>query len=329
MPETKVIYAASLNPHRTLAAEEALLETAAGDTAILYLYRHHDSVIIGRNQNAWAECRHEELLADGGFLARRISGGGAVYHDPQNLNFSFIVPRRLYDLHRQCAVILDAVRSLGIEAEFTGRNDIVTGGRKFSGNAFCIRKNAAFHHGTILIRTDPDKIQHYLTVSPEKIRTKGISSVRSRVINLCEVRHDLTPEIVGDALVKSFGREYGTATIGGLSEEAAVRAALLAERNASWEWLYGHTPQFDISFSERLAWGGIEFRFSLKGAIVEAAGVFSDAMETSFISRLPDALMGQPFRPDDLMRAVQKCAPSDSSGKKLADDICSVLAAHV
>ena len=142
-------------------------------------------------------------------LVRRITGGGAVYHDRGNLNFSFIAGSERYDQDRQLRLILDAVRALGIPCEATGRNDLAVEGRKFSGNAFCKRSKVKQHHGTLLIASDLDQLQKYLRVDPRKLRSKGTKSVRSRVCNLSDFLPGLRVEALLEALQTAFGREYG------------------------------------------------------------------------------------------------------------------------
>ena len=186
-----VITSVSTDPWHNLALEE-LLFTSGGEGTVLYLWQNRNTVVIGRNQNAWKECRADLLEREGGRLARRTSGGGAVFHDMGNLNFTFITPRGGYDLERQLGVILGAVRSQGIDAGFTGRNDLVTaGGGKFSGNAFCFSRDRGLHHGTILVDVDMDKLSRYLVPSADKLRSKGVDSVRSRVANLRELNPDM------------------------------------------------------------------------------------------------------------------------------------------
>ena len=153
----------SYDPWFNLALEELLYDTISESTVILYLWQNQNTVVIGKSQNAWKECRVSELEADGGRLARRSSGGGAVFHDLGNLCYTFLASSGLYDLEKQLGVILAAVGEQGIEARFTGRNDItVCDGRKFSGNAFRFSSGKGLMHGTLLLDTNPEKIARYL-----------------------------------------------------------------------------------------------------------------------------------------------------------------------
>ncbi|MEG0357015.1 MAG: lipoate--protein ligase [Christensenellaceae bacterium] len=314
----------SNNPHNTLAIEEYMLNHINSGEIVLYLYTHHDSVIIGKNQNAWAECRHEKLIADGGKLARRISGGGAVFHDSGNLNFSFIVDKENYDLHRQLKVMLDAAKSFGIDAAFSGRNDIMAGDRKFSGNAFCFRKNGAFHHGTILIDANMTKLSEYLAVSKDKIESKGIASVRSRVVNLKELNPAITPQSMEEALKQSFIAEYGEITPYAFSDAARAEIAEIEKRNASWEWLFGQSPKFDITLKTRFDWGGIELLLCLSDAKITQAHLYSDAMDADFLSSIPKQLVGCVFQSDELAARLRqiKATPEQS---KIAEDLSEYI----
>ena len=171
-------------PYGNLAREACLLEAVGVGECILYLWQNQRTVVIGRNQNAWKECRIEQLEADGGHLVRRLSGGGAVYHDLGNLNFTFLVREEDYDVSRQLEVLVGAVNRLGIHAEKTGRNDVTVDGRKISGNAFYRADGHCYHHGTILIDVDKASLSAYLNVSAAKLRSKGVDSVKARVANL-------------------------------------------------------------------------------------------------------------------------------------------------
>lgn len=310
-------------PWYNLAAEEATLLHLPPQTAVLYLYQNQNTVVIGKNQNAWKECRHQLLEEEGGKLARRISGGGAVFHDMGNLNFSFIVSREDYDLNRQLGVILGAVKSLGVNAEFSGRNDILSEGAKFSGNAFCFRRSSAFHHGTILVCVDMSKLSRYLSVSHDKIASKGVESVRARVCNLSDRNPAISVEAVADALKESFEKNYGKCEPLVMSYAEEITA--IKKRNATWEWQFGQSPCFDIETGTRFAWGNIDFQFSLKNGIITESRVFSDAIDADFIDRLPAALTGSVFSSVSLAAQLRTM---DAVGEQLtmAEDIAAFFA---
>lgn len=229
-----------------LARDGYFLENNKKGDVILYFYVNKNAVIIGRNQNAWKECSIANMDADGVQLVRRHSGGGAVFHDNGNLNFSFITDEKHYDLNRQMRVILNAVSKLGLKAELSGRNDITVDGKKFSGNAFSLAKGNRSHHGTILVNADLTKLSNYLCVSKEKMRSKGIDSVRARVCNLCELSSGLTVEAMRRLVIESFIEEYGAASEYVFDGTALAEVEERRERLASWEWRFGKTPQFDF-----------------------------------------------------------------------------------
>jgi lipoate-protein ligase A len=305
--KTFVIDTSETNPWRNLALESFLLENTPAETCILYLWQNRHTVVIGRNQNARKECRAAELEADGGFLARRLSGGGAVYHDMGNLNFTFLLPAADYDLGLQTEVILRAARSLGVDAQKSGRNDIETRGRKFSGNAFYKRGNNSYHHGTILVNVDPGAAQKYLSVSQDKIKAKGVDSVKSRIINLVECNPAITIETMKAAMRSGFDEVYGIQA-GDLALENARETLMLPEDLAvnrviearydvfsSEDWRYGKDPPFEWTAGGRFAWGGIEIRLLVKKNVIADAAVFSDSMDVEFILALPELLKGCAF----------------------------------
>ncbi len=288
-----VITSESTDPWRNLALEE-LLFTSHSEGIVLYLWQNRNTVVIGRNQNAWKECRAELLEREGGRLARRTSGGGAVFHDMGNLNFTFITPRDGYNLERQLGVILEAVRSQGVNAKFTGRNDLVTAaGGKFSGNAFCFSRAKGLHHGTILVDVNMDKLSRYLAPSADKLKSKGVDSVRSRVANLRELNPAITIDSMAAAVEAAFKAEYGECVrVDGDSLDRR-RLCALEERHASWEWRMGKTPEFNVEFNTRFSWGGIELCFRVKDGTILDTTAYSDAMDEAFIRQLPGLLTGR------------------------------------
>ncbi len=292
MSRNRLISGTFVDPWHNLAAEELLFACAAG-CRTLYIWQNANTVVIGRNQNAWKECRVALMESEGGKLARRTSGGGAVYHDLGNLNFTFLLPRGEYDLARQTGVVLEAVRSLGVNASFTGRNDLVTSeGAKFSGNAFRHSKEASLHHGTLLVNADMEKLGRYLAPSPEKLRAKGVESVRARVCNLADAGRSVTVSALRLALAEAFRREYGPYDPFGEEIFEASALAPLYEKHAGWEWRMGASPAFDLEKSVRFPWGSLELALTLENGRVKEARVYSDAMDEAFIRRVGPALAG-------------------------------------
>ena len=184
MSRLKVVRTGCTDPYVNLAAEEYLTMNAEDGAMTLFLWQNARTVVIGRNQNPWRECDVESIKRDGISLARRMSGGGAVYHDMGNLNFTFIARDGLFDISKQTDVILHACRLLGINASKTGRNDLTVAERKFSGHAYFSSGGFNYHHGTIMMDVAADDLSKYLNVSEAKLKSKGVASVISRVTNL-------------------------------------------------------------------------------------------------------------------------------------------------
>lgn len=293
----------SVSPYRNLAAEEYLMRTLPDGASLLFLWQNDDTIVIGKNQNCYAECRVAELTADGGHLARRMSGGGAVRHDMGNLCFSFIARGADYDVPRQLSIIAAACREFGIDAEPTGRNDITAAGAKFSGNAFFSVGDVHCHHGTVLINCDFDAMARYLTVKKSKLQAKGIESVRSRVVNLSSLAPGLTVPAFSEALRRAYARAAGTEPI----EAAFPDPALYAEtekRLSSPEWLYGNDPPMSDELSGRFPWGGITLRFSAAGGVITDCIADSDSLDPEMPALAARALIGVPLRLADITAAL-------------------------
>ena len=312
----------SVNPYHNLAIEQYLMETVGEEECILYLWQNRQTVVIGRNQNAWAECRTTELNQDGGHLARRLSGGGAVYHDMGNLNFTFLVSKKNYDLPKQLQVIVTACRNLGLDAQITGRNDVTVDGRKFSGNAFFDSKGQAYHHGTLLVDVDMTRLGQYLMPSKAKLQSKGVDSVRSRVVNLKELCPTLTIQRMQEEMLRAFQQVYGMNSAE-LSEADFDKDYVnqLWERNASWDWNYGKSLPATFSCEDRFPWGGIQLQLQVEKGRVAAAEVYSDAMEWNIASVLRQAIQGCTFRQQDLQQAILACDLPEN----IRQDLCLLV----
>lgn len=306
-----------------LARDGYFLENNKKGDVILYFYVNKNAVIIGRNQNAWKECSIANMDADGVQLVRRHSGGGAVFHDNGNLNFSFITDEKHYDLNRQMRVILNAVSKLGLKAELSGRNDITVDGKKFSGNAFSLAKGNRSHHGTILVNADLAKLSNYLCVSKEKMRSKGIDSVRARVCNLCELSSGLTVEAMRRLVIESFIEEYGAASEYVFDGMALAEVEERRERLASWEWRFGKTPQFDFETDKRFSFGDTQIYFNLRDGVIRETKVYSDCLDTELTTEIENALTGVHFRKEEIKAALSKMK-DQSIAAELAEHFCSL-----
>ncbi len=310
----------SFDPFFNLAVEEYLLQNTDEGCCTLYLWQNQNTVVIGRNQNAFKECRTTLLEDEGGKLARRLSGGGAVFHDLGNLNFTFLVPTADYDLDKQLKVIELACEKLGVKVERSGRNDILADGRKFSGNAFYKNGPRAYHHGTLMVDVDREKMGRYLNPSKAKLSSKGVDSVRSRVVNLKELAPDTTIELLSQKLAEAFGQVYGLPYEEiGLTEQDKAAMQPLFEKYSSWEWRLGREIPFTFECGKRFPWGSVQIQLMVDGGRVKEAEVYSDSMDWSIAEKLKQAFEGKSFSEAELCLAAEKACPD------IASDICRMI----
>jgi lipoyltransferase and lipoate-protein ligase len=309
-------------PYKNIALEEYLLWNVEKNECILYLWQNWRTVVIGVNQNPWKECHVKEIEQDEGFLARRLSGGGAVFHDLGNLNFTFLVREEDYDLERQLEVIIRAVAKFGIHAERSGRNDILTDGKKFSGNAFYNSRGHCYHHGTLLMDVDMANLSRYLNVSYAKLQSKGVDSVRSRVINLKELAPEMTIASLQNALIEAFGEVYGgipvQLPIEQINQDQVEQAA---EKFASWEWRLGRKLPFTAEYNNRFEWGDLTLQFCVESGIIKDAIAYSDGMETDFIKAIGDALKGIIFSSPEINKKIEQLAETQPVSDIVLSDI--------
>ncbi len=247
MPELGILDLRTTDPAWNLAAEQHVFDTLPRGRSCLMLWQNDRAVIIGKYQNTLAEINKPYVDAQGIRVVRRLSGGGAVYHDLGNLNFTYITDAgdlEALDLHRFCLPIVKALASLGVQAEINGRNDITIGGRKFSGNAQYLRGGRIMHHGTLLFDSDLEVVGRALRVDEEKIRAKGLRSVHSRVTNIrpC-LPQDRTLEEFRQVLIDTFAQECGGEELGFSERDLEAIGALRESRYARWDWNYGASPE--------------------------------------------------------------------------------------
>lgn len=330
MEKLFVIKSTGTDPYHNLALEEALLRSVRPGECILYLWQNRHTVVIGRNQDAGSECRIRKLEADGGFLARRLSGGGAVYHDTGNLNFTFITHTADFDKAKQTEVILGAVRLCGISCEKNGRNDITSEGRKFSGHAYYQTKSACYHHGTLMLDVNKDKLSDYLNVSPLKLSAKGVKSVKSRVVNLCELQPELTVEALSGRLIDEFGRVYNL-PVNVLNEED-IDAALLSELTLKYrsdEWKYGGDNIEPQSIEKRFDWGLARLDYEIRDGVFKSCHFFSDGLEADYLSSVADRLAGCRAERNAISEKLKEIIPGSFADKetinRISEDLTSMI----
>ena len=278
------------DPHENLAIEKLLLETVDQETLLLYLWQNENTVVIGKNQNAFSECRTELLKAEGVTLARRLSGGGAVFHDLGNLNFTFLCSTENLDVSKHMQVIRGACLLAGIPTELSGRNDILAAGRKFSGNAFYNSKGRSYHHGTLLIRTDMEKLGRYLTPPTAKLQSKGIKSVRSRVINLSELSPSLGCDAMKAHLLSAAETVFGLPPkpFGEINHETI---SSYAKHFGDREYLYGSPIPFNVSCAGHLPFGNAELMLCVKNGCIADLKLYTDALDSDLSAAVEQALI--------------------------------------
>ncbi len=318
----KYLVTNSTNPHYNLSLEEYLLNHVEEDELILYLWQNEKTVVIGRNQNAIAECKVKDLEEDGGYLVRRLSGGGAVFHDLGNLNFTFLVRKDNYNVDKQLEVIIEAVKSFGIPAEKTGRNDITVEDKKFSGNAFYATGDKCYHHGTILVSVDMSMLSHYLNVSRDKLISKGVESVKSRVTNLSTYSNAVTIKSMIEALIAAVKRVYGLeATPYSISNINKDELNESQDKFSSWDWKFGKKIESDYTMEKRFPWGGVQIQFKVNQGKVKECIVYSDDLDSEFSVTLSNMFTGSIFSTKELVHRILHLSENDLIANKIKDVI--------
>ena len=294
--KTEIIISNQYDPYLNRAVETYLTDNQPNDVVTMYLWKNERTVVIGINQNPYSECNVQQLIGDGGHLMRRKTGGGAVYHDLGNLNFSFIADKKNYDVRRQQSVIQEALHTFGLEAEISGRNDLTCQGRKFSGNAFYNGTCNNLHHGTILIKTDAEMMQRYLIVKQAKLLKNGVKSVASRVVNLSEIA-DITAENIVQPLVEAFAKTYqSTPTLTDFDKIAALpEVQEIYNQIKSYQYIFGKWDNFKTSRQRQFDWGNVDIDLDIsesEGKINDIR-IASDCLEPDTIEAAENILRGQ------------------------------------
>lgn len=324
------------DPRVNLAIETFLVREMPIDEPILLFYINEPSIIIGRNQNTIEEISKDYVEEHGIRVVRRLSGGGAVYHDLGNLNFSFIMPddgNSFRDFAKLTQPIIQALHEMGVAgAELKGRNDLVIDDMKFSGNAMYATNGRMFAHGTIMFDSDINEVVNALKVKKDKIESKGIKSIRSRVTNIKpflpkEKQKMTTVEFRQEILLKVFGAEK-TADVKTyeLTESDWVRINQIAdEMYRSWDWNFGKSPAFNIEKSRRFPIGSIEVRLNVDGGKITEAKIFGDFFGLGEIADVEEMLAGTRYEKDAVAKAVSRIDVKKYFGNIEAKELAELI----
>ncbi len=288
------------DPYFNLASEQYLLDTKDGD--IFMLWKNEPSVIIGKNQNAYAELNIDFIKKNNIKVVRRLTGGGAVFHDLGNVNFTFITAEnncKALNFKRFTKPVTDALRHFGVSAELSGRNDITVDGRKISGNAQCVYNGKIMHHGTLLFSADMSHLAGALNPDPEKFQSKGIKSVRSRVANISEFA-DIQIDDFIDYLESSFGGEVKSLS----SEDERAIQKLSDEKYSTWDWNYGKSKEWSAIKKKRFDFGKLEAKIDATGGIISSIRLEGDYFGIKPVSELEKTLIGKKLEYDSLTAAL-------------------------
>ncbi|MGM1049410.1 MAG: lipoate--protein ligase [Bacillota bacterium] len=290
----KIVISEEHDPYFNLALEEELFRNARQGEVTLYLWQNEKTVVIGRNQNPYIECDIEQIKRSGGKIARRISGGGAVYHDLGNLNFTFVCKKSEEDLTKQIAVLQKAVERFGLQVDRSGRNDLTHEGKKFSGHAFYEEDGNAFHHGTMMVDVDLTMLAKVLKPSELKLESKGITSVKSRVVNLKKLNDEISISSLSEALMDSFKEIYGENSFL-VKYNRQEKSPDFIKKYMDDRWIYGESPVYNASIEKRTSSGNIRAFFQVEHGLVKELKIFSDSVSVLDFGAIENRFIGMDF----------------------------------
>lgn len=292
-----IIRSNTSNPAFNLATEEFLMYNKSEDC--FYLYINAPSIIVGKHQNSLAEINVDYVKENDITVIRRTSGGGAVFHDPGNLNFTFIMNEKQSenaDFRKYTQPIIDVLQSMDVDAKFEGRNDMTIGGKKFSGNAKSYYNNKILQHGTLLFESTLPNLSQALKLNPLKYRDKAVKSISSRVTNITEhLKQDITLQEFEKRIVDHVRTLYADAEVYELTaEDTAAINQLVDEKYGTWDWNFGYSPKYNFQKGVKTTGGHVEVNLEVRKGQIENVKIFGDFFNTSEVSELENMLQGAP-----------------------------------
>jgi lipoate-protein ligase A len=327
----KFIENTSIDPHYNLAFEEYIFKYLNEDEDFVLLWRNGPSIIVGKNQNTVEEINMEFVKENNINVVRRVTGGGAVYHDLGNLNFSFIAKadsNEKIDFKTYNVPIIKALEKLGVKCELSGRNDLVIDGKKFSGIAQSITKGKVLNHGTLLFDSKLETLSKALNVKRDKIESKGIKSVESRVTNIKSYVKENADvlEFKNLLLINIFEYFNEPIEIYELSQEDKQNIQkMVDERYGTWEWNYGRSPKFNYKGYKRFAGGCVETRLQVENGLVDNCKIYGDFFAKGDISVLEDRLKGIKYDFDEVKEALSDFSVEEYLGRITKEEFLECL----
>ncbi|HBX47448.1 MAG TPA: lipoate--protein ligase [Clostridiaceae bacterium] len=302
------IYNKNTNPYFNLACEEYILKEF--NEECFMLWRNSPCIVVGKNQNTLSEINKDYVDKNNITIVRRLSGGGAVFHDLGNINFTFISNQKetFNDFKRFTVPIIDALKQLNVNAEFSGRNDLTIDGKKFSGNAQYCYKNRVLHHGTLLFSANVKDISQSLNVKEKKFEGKAVKSVKSRVTNISShLKSPMKVEEFIEFLMNYVVNNYAESKLYTLTEEDIKNIGKLAdEKYSTWEWNYGSSPKYSYKNEMKCKGGLIEFNCNIEKGYIKDAKFFGDFFGIYDVSDIETALKGTKYTEDAVRNTLSK-----------------------
>jgi lipoate---protein ligase len=317
------------DPRINLAIEEYALKNLDINEDYLLFYINQPSIIIGKNQNTIEEINTEYVEGQNLHVVRRLSGGGAVYHDLGNLNFSFITKddgESFHNFQKFTEPVVKALKKLGVNAELSGRNDIEAEGRKISGNAQFSTKGRMFSHGTLLFDSEIENVVSALKVRKDKIESKGIKSIRSRVANISEFLSEKISIIEFRSMLLRYIFDENEVEEYVLTEEDWKNINELSEqRYQNWDWNYGRSPKFNLQHSHRFPVGSIDIRLEVNKGIIENCKIYGDFFGVGDVSEIENKLTGLKYEKAQVEQALEGVEIKHYFGNVTKEDIVNLV----
>lgn len=340
----RVYLSASDDPWFNLALESRIFHTLDPEQQVLLIFKNRESVVLGRFQNPWIECRMDILEEEKVCLVRRESGGGTVFHDPGNINFSFMSGKAGYDRDSYFNILIAALRRIGIPADRTGRHDITVEGKKVSGSAFRHIADRSYHHCTLLVDSDLTRLSHFLKPAANSLESKGIASVRSEVANLKEFVPSVTAAAVIDEVSAEFLQRYGGAAGAGRDDDRSGDESSIevvekgrwardpcfikaCSELKSWDWIFGKTPPFTQRLSGPFGGGNLEAVIESRHGLIEKVTVVSDVLHPELITAVTEALQNIPYSSKEVQEALRVLKGTEPA--EALEGLCKWFAARI